>query len=136
YEIGATFDEMADTIQVGTGATGAALDGLVESAKNVGRQVPAEFDQIGDAVAALNTHTGATGDVLEGLTGSVLEASRMLGEDGTANADKFGRAMIQWQIPAEEGEGALDALYVATQKYGVGMNELMGHLTAYGPVLQ
>lgn len=136
YKVGSTFDAMTDSIQVGTGATGAALDGLVESAKNVGRRVPVEFDQIGDSLATLNTLTGATGTVLEDMMASVLEGSRLLGEDGVANSEAFGKMMQQWQIPAEEGSAKMDALYVATQKYGMGLNETMGYLNVYGSVLQ
>src|SRR5690606_17332568 len=61
YNIGATFDDVADTIRVGTGATGDALDGLIDSAKNVGKNVPAEFDAIGTTIADLNTRLGLSG---------------------------------------------------------------------------
>lgn len=136
YNIGSTFDEMSDAIAIGTGAVGADLDGLVESAKNVGREVPVNFEVIGDALTSLNTHTGSTGEVLEGLTASITDASRMLGEDGAANADAFGRSLTQWQRPAEDGEAILDSLFVLTQDYGVGLNETIGHLNTYGSVLQ
>lgn len=136
YNIGKTFDEMSDTIMVSSGATGKELDALVESAKNVGRQVPADFNTIGDALATLNTLTGATGDSLEDMTGSVVEASRLLGEDASANAEKFGKVMTQWQIPADQGAEKLDTLFVATQNYGVSLQGIMGHLNSYGPILQ
>lgn len=136
YNIGKSFDEMRDIIAVSTGAAGEDLDALVESAKNVGRQVPADFNTIGDALATLNTLTGATGDSLEDMTGSVVEASRLLGEDASANAEKFGKVMTQWQIPAEQGAEKLDTLFVATQNYGVSLQGIMGHLNSYGPILQ
>ena len=40
YSIGETFDDVTDTIRIGTGATGDALDGLVAAAKNVGTANP------------------------------------------------------------------------------------------------
>src|SRR5699024_1596902 len=98
--------------------------------------VPADADTVSNALAELNTMTGATGSVLQGLTKSVLDASRMLGEDGVANANAFGNALVQWGIPAEEGEVYLDKLFKATQDYGVGLGDLTGHLTRFGPVLQ
>lgn len=70
------------------------------------------------------------------MTASVMEASRMLGDDGTANADNFGSGMYQRQIPAEQGTDKLDALFVATQDYGVSLGGIIGHLNTYGPVLQ
>src|SRR5690606_20431829 len=67
---------------------------------------------------------------------SVLEASRLLGEDGAANASAFGKAMQQWQLPAERAPTLLDSLFAATQQYGIGLNTLIGHLNSYGPVLK
>ncbi|HNX51233.1 MAG TPA: hypothetical protein PKL08_13780, partial [Thermoanaerobaculaceae bacterium] len=46
YQIGATFDDVTDTIRTGTGATGDALTGLVDVAKDVGSEVPVSFDKI------------------------------------------------------------------------------------------
>lgn len=136
YDVGAVFDGVSDTIAVGTGASGEALEGMVDSAKNVGKQVPVEFDAAGEAIASLNTYLGATGKPLEDMTANVLDASRMLGEDGPANADKFGRAMVQWQRPAEDGADVLDTLFLSTQKYGLGLDAQIGHLNTYGSVLQ
>lgn len=136
FGVGKTFQDMTNTIRTATGAAGDDLDGLVDTAKTIGTQIPVEFDVIGQAIGSLNTYTGAAGEDLEGLTESVLEASRMLGEDGAANAETFGKSLQLWQVPADEGAGKMDSLFVATQKYGVGLDEVMGHLNNYGPVLQ
>jgi len=136
WDVGVTFDDMSNAIAISSGTSGAALDGLVDTATNVGTRVPVEFGAAGDAVANLNTLTGASGPVLEDMAAAVLDASRMLGEDGVANSQAFGKALTQWQIPAEDSEAAMDALFVATQDYGVGLGDLMGHLNTYGPVLQ
>mgnify|MGYP001279734561 FL=1 len=128
-------DKAYRNIQVGTGATGDALDGLKESFDEVFTAVPDSADAVSNALATINTLTGSTGDTLEDLTKSVLDASRTLGEDGVANSEAFGQAMKQWQIPAEEGTQQLDHLYKLTQDYGVGLGELSGQLTTYGSVL-
>lgn len=133
---GMEFDKAYDVIRTGTGTTGKALEGLKSDFKNVVKDVPADFETASAAIADLNTMTGATGKTLQGMTKGVLEASRVLGEDGTANAKLFGQAMQQWQIPAKEGSSKLDALFKSTQKYGIGLNEVIGHLNEYGPVLQ
>lgn len=78
YKIGETFDDVTDTIRVGTGATGEALDGLVQSAKNVGTRVPADFSKIGPTIADLNTRLGLSGDTLETVASQYLEAGRIL----------------------------------------------------------
>ncbi|WP_020007411.1 phage tail tape measure protein [Salinicoccus albus] len=129
------FDKAYNTIQVGTGATGKDLEGLKQNFENVFTSIPTDSQTASDALATLNTSTGATGDVLEGLTTSVLEASRMMGEDGSANAQAFGKALQQWGVPAEQGEAQMDSLFKATQDYGIGLGELTSNLSEYGPVL-
>ncbi|MGP4074194.1 phage tail tape measure protein, partial [Piscibacillus sp. B03] len=122
-------------IRVGTGATGEALDELEESFDNVFTSVPDGAEQVAGALANLNTFTGATGSVLEGLTKRVLDVSRLLKEDATQNAQTFGEALKQWQLPAEQGADVLDYMYKLTQDYGVGLGELNSQLTNYGSVL-
>ena len=129
-------DKAYANIQAGTGATGDALESLKDDFREVFTEVPQSADEVSNALATINTLTGATDETLQELTKSVLDASRMLGEDGTANAEAFGQALAQWNVPAEEGKDTLDALFVATQDYGIGLNELNGHLTNYGSVLQ
>lgn len=135
-KVGADFDAAFDTIAIGTGATGTKLEGLKSDFKEALADTPAEMGLVADAMTQLNTLTGATGETLQDLTVGVAEASRMLGEDGAANAQVFGQALKQWQIPAEEGQANLDALFKATQDYGVSLQGIIGHLNTYGPVLQ
>lgn len=136
YGLGKTFDDLKITIQQGTGASGKALDGLMDSAKNVGKKIPANFDDIGKALADLNTQTGASGKTLEGLTSGVLEASRALGENGADNAALFGQTLNQANIPAKDGRKLLDKLYVASQKYGTSLGGMMKNLKKFGPQMQ
>lgn len=122
YEIGDTWNEITNTIRVGTGAQGEALDGLVQSVKNVGNKIPAELTDIGTVVADLNTRLGLTGDTLEKVASQYLEGSRILGEDldirtTTASFSAFG-------IEGEAVSGALDRLFQISQATGVGVNEL------------
>lgn len=136
FQVGKRFDAAYDTIAIGTGATGKALNELEADFKAVVSNVPTDFETASGAIANLNTTVGATGEVLQDLTTSVLNASRMLGEDGVANAEAFGQAMRQWNIPAEEGTELMDDLFRLTQDYGIGLGELIGQLNAYGPVMK
>ena len=45
YEVGSVFDDVNDTIRVGTGASGEALQGMVDIAKRIGRSVPVEYSK-------------------------------------------------------------------------------------------
>ncbi|MGZ9830181.1 phage tail tape measure protein, partial [Tsukamurella ocularis] len=83
--VGSTFDDVIDTIRVGTGASGEALDGLVASAKKIGSEVPADFAAIGTTVSDLNTRLGLTGQPLETLTKQFVELGRITGEEVDIN---------------------------------------------------
>ena len=97
---------------------------------------PDAFEKVAGAVAKLNITTGAAGGPLQALSRQVLDASRLLGEDATKNAEAFGRALTQWQRPAKEGGQLLDFLFAKSQQYGIGLGVLIGQLTEFGSVLR
>ena len=134
YDVGATFDDMADTIRVGTGATGDNLDALVASAKTVGTQVPAAFGDIGTVVADVNTRLGLTGGTLETFSGQVLEAGRLTGE--AIDVNKISAAFSAFKVEGEASVGAMDTLYRVSQDTGVGMNDLAALVKKAGPAVQ
>lgn len=133
---GAQGEEAQKMIAAGTGATGEALDDLMESYRNIGKQVPEDLNTVAQAMANMNTYSGATGDTLEGMTKRVIDASRMMGEDVVANVDSFGKAMNQWQIPAADAEETVAKLFSVAQDTGIGFGELSGQLSNYGAVLK
>ncbi|VXC30548.1 Phage tail tape measure protein [Microbacterium sp. 8M] len=134
YEVGSIFDDVTDTIRVGTGAQGAELEGLVQVAKNVGQNVPVEFDKIGPAVADLNTRLGLTGETLTTVASQYLEAGHILGQDVDINATSA--AFNAFKIEGDAVSGAMDNLFQVSQATGVGMNELASGVQAAAPALQ
>jgi TP901 family phage tail tape measure protein len=134
YEIGETFDDMSDTIRVGTGATGKNLDSLVNSAKRVGKQIPASFSDIGPVVADLNTRMGVTGKTLEGLSKKFLEAGRIGGE--TLDIKTFTSAFNGFNLNGRQASKTMDDLFRVSQATGVGMNDLASSIARNGPNLK
>lgn len=132
YQVGQIFDDVTDTIRVGTGATGDALDGLVKSAKNVGSQVPAEFADVGTVVADLNTRLGLTGPVLEDVSKKFLEAGRITKE--ALDVQKVTGAFSAFKIEGAATSGALDDLFQVSQATGVGMNALASQMAKNGTI--
>ena len=59
--VNAQMETMRNNIISGTGASGEALDGLIESARQVGQNVPQSFDEVSTALADVNTAFGTTG---------------------------------------------------------------------------
>ena len=134
FNVGKTFQDMTNTIRVGTGAAGEDLDSLVDIAKNVGSKVPADFDAIGNAVADLNTMMGLTGDDLELVSSQVLEAGRILGEDVDISA--AGKAFNAFGVESQDVAGGLDYLFNVSQATGIGMNDLANQARAAAPAAQ
>lgn len=132
--IGDTFDGVIDTIRAGTGASGDALDELMDSAKNVASNVPASFEDIGVTVADLNTRLGLTGKELEAVTSQVLEAGRVF--DTELDVTALSSGFSAFGIEGAKVEGAMDKLFVASQATGVGMNELADMSSKVAPQMK
>lgn len=134
YGLGATFDDLSDTIRVGTGETGKNLDALVTSAKNVATEVPASFEDIGKTVTDVNNRLGLTGATLETFSGQILEAGRLTGE--AIDVKKLSAAFSVFKIEGDASVGAMDTLWRISQDTGVGMNELAANVQKAGPGIQ
>lgn len=134
YKVGSTFDDMADTIRVGTGATGKDLEGLVQSAKNVGKNVPASFEDIGQTVADLNTRMGLTGPQVEKVAAQFLELGRITGSK--VDIAKTTAAFNQFGIKGDDVSRSMDRLYTISQATGIGVDDLVQKVTAAGPAAQ
>jgi phage-related minor tail protein len=132
YNIGATFDTMSDTIRTGTGATGKALDALNASAKNVGKTTTASFEDIGTAVADVNTRLGLTGKPLEKMSTQFLELSRITGTDVAANIENVSRVFGDWGVEADKQSESLDYLFKVSQSTGIGIDSLSQKVVQFG----
>lgn len=134
YKVGETFDKVTDTIRVGSGASGKALDGLVASAKNVGTKVPADFEKIGSTVADISTRMGLTGETLETVASQYLEAGRILGED--IDIGKTSAAFNAFGVEGDKVSTAMDHLFQVSQATGLGMNELADAAARNAPAMK
>src|SRR5690625_1492793 len=83
-------DKAYKTIQISSGATGKDLEALHDVFDDLFTQVPQGADEVANAIANLNTLTGATDQILQDLSKSVLDASRMLREDGVGASEVYG----------------------------------------------
>ena len=128
--------EAFDAIRVGTGATGPQLEELNQSFREVFSTVPTDAGAAGQALADLNTRTGAVGETLEELTATSLNLGRITGEDVGGLIEKTTRTFGDWGIAVEDGTGALDALFRASQATGPPVSRLSDLLTRYGAPLR
>ncbi len=134
YQVGSEFSQAYDTIRVGTGATGAALEGLKESFKNVVSDVPASFADASSALTQLNQRLDLTGPALEGLTKQFLNLSRITKTDLSANIAAMTRVFGDWTITDQSK--ALDEMYRASQATGAGLTQLTERVVQFGAPLR
>ncbi|MCT2299744.1 transglycosylase SLT domain-containing protein [Dietzia cinnamea] len=136
YDLGSQFDDMFDTIRVGTGASGDAFAGLQDSAMRVAQTIPAMdggLSQIGTTMADLNTRLGATGEPLETLTGQFVQLANM-GVDADINS--VSQALSGFGISAADAPAAMDQLFQISQATGLSITELADSAVKGGPQLR
>src|SRR3989337_604876 len=129
---GQKIDAAYDSIITKTGATGATLETLKGDFGAVFKSIPVDAQAAGDVIGELNSKLGLTGPWLQDISRNVLEMSRLLGEDATTNAALFARVIGDWGLPLEDASAKLDAIFVATQKSGIGADRLMQLIVQFG----
>lgn len=132
WDAGNTMDEAMDTIATATGAAGPELEGLREDFEAVFTSVPTDATTAADAISILNSRLDITGPALQELAAPLIEVTRLLGGDLTTNGENFTRVIGDWNIPVEDAAGALDTLFVASQKTGAPLDTLMQQIVQYG----
>lgn len=133
------FDDAIDAIINATGASGAALEEMGESVRNLKTSAAGlgvSMEDIGSVLGEVNTRTGLTGEALEQMTGQVLEFSRLAGGDAVSNTQKLTRVMGDWGVETENAGDLLDMLYGAGQAFGIGFDDLAGKVVAFGAPLR
>lgn len=135
-DLGADFDDAMDTIRVGTGATGEALDSLGDDFEAVYKSVPTSMEDASSAIADYNTRLGLTGENLQGVSKQALQVSDLLGEDLSGVIEGSSQAFQQWNIDADGMGDAMDYVFKVSQSTGVGFTDLMNTVQQFGPQLQ
>lgn len=135
-DLGSQFDEAADAIRIGTGATGDALDGLLDDFDEVYKSVPTTMEDASKAIADYNTRLGLTGPQLREISKQALQVSDMLGDDLGGVIEESSQAFQQWNIDADNMGGAMDYIFKVSQSTGMGFTDLMSNMQKFGPQLQ
>ncbi len=135
-DLGKDFDEATDSIRIGTGATGDALNSLLSDFDTVYSNVPTTMDNASKAIADYNTRLGLTGEVLQNMSTQAIQVSDMLGEDLDSVIKESSQAIQIWNIDAENMSSAMDYVFKASQSTGVGFSELMTNVQQFAPQLQ
>ena len=133
---GKVFEDVRNTIVVGTGASGKALKGLEADARAVGKNTPSAFKDIGGAVADLNTRLGLTGKPLQSMASQMLNLSRITKTDVSQNIADVTRVFGDWSIKTKDQSAALDKIFYTSQATGVGLDKLAQSVVQFGAPLR
>lgn len=134
YDLGAQWDDIADSLRIKTGATGGALDGLQESVKRLGSTVPVSLASLGEVVAETSRSLHLTGPELDAVAGTIANLGRMTKED--VDVRQLGKAFRAFGVDAKDQVPALDQLFNAGKATGIGVNELIANVVKGGPALR
>ena len=135
-KMGSDFNDARDAIITGTGASGDALDGLLNDTKKVAGQVPQDFGTVGVAIAELNTRLGLTGDELQDVARQALDFSRVTGVDVESAVRTVSRTMKDWGVETENASEVMDLMFKASQETGIGVDRLGDKLVQFGAPLR
>lgn len=135
FKVGSQFDDMGDALRL-TGANGAQLDALNESAMRVAQTTPAldgGLEQIGQTMATLSQRLGLTGQPLETLTSQMVQLQNM-GQEVDLNT--VTGAMTSFGIKGADTSKTLDELFQVSQKTGLSITDLATSVGKGGPALR
>lgn len=136
FKMGADFDKAYDTIIVGTGATGEALEGLKGDFKAVFKGVPTDMASASTAIADLNTGLGLTGEPLQTLSKQMLELSRITKTDVGSNIKSVTRLFGDWSVASDDQSAALDRVFKTSQATGPSVDRLSQLMVSFGAPLR
>lgn len=117
-------DEGMDIIVQKTGATGDALEGMQNSARNIAKSIPTDFETAGSAVGEVNTRFHLTGKELEDLSTKFVKFSSLNDTDVSSSIDSVQKALEAFGLGAEDAGAMLDTMNKVGQDTGISMDSL------------
>ncbi|MFV0503756.1 MAG: phage tail tape measure protein [Lachnospirales bacterium] len=136
FKLASDFDEASDSIRIGTGATGEALQGLEEDFKAVYTTVDTSMGDASKVIADLNTRTGLSGKSLQELSTQMLRLAKVTGEDINTLIPASTRMFQDAGLKTEEYANALDYTFKVSQSTGIGVGRLQELMTQFGGPLR
>lgn len=125
-------DEAYDYVATGTGAVGKNLENLQQSFENVYGKFPAQAQEVGVAIADINTRFGFTDTLLENATESFLKYAKVNNTDVATAIETVSKAMYESGESNENYAQFLDYLTSASQNSGLAVDKLANYVAMYG----
>ena len=129
-------DKGMDAVVKKTGATGDELAAMQASVKTLGTEIPADFEDIGNAVGEVNTRFGVTGQELEDMSEQFLKFAKVNDVDVVDSIDNTQKALAAFGMDASEAGKMLDVFTAVGQRTGIDMNQMTAMMSRYDAQLQ
>jgi TP901 family phage tail tape measure protein len=129
---GDDYDKAVAKIRTGTGAIGDQLKSLTKDMTEVWGTVPSGAEEIGQAIADLNTRLGLTGKPLQEMATQMLNLARMANTDVAPVIAAATRLFGDWSVATADQSKSLDYLFRASQATGIGVQSLMEITVQFG----
>ena len=133
------FNEVQDGLNIvanKTGATGQALADMQDTARDLAKNLPIDFETAGTAVGELNTRFGVTGQELEKLSEDYIKFAKVNGVDLNTSIDETQKALSAFGLTAKDAPALLDQLTKAGQESGASVDTLTKGLIQNGTAFQ
>lgn len=131
YDLGAQWDQVTDKLSIKTAKIGPDLDKLKTAVKDLAPSTASSINDIGSVVGSVSQALRLTGQDLNSVSKTILDLNRLTGED--LNIRDLGKAFRGFGVDASQQVGTLDALYRASAKTGLSVNDLLSAVVAAGP---
>jgi phage-related minor tail protein len=135
----AAFNEVQKGLNVvanKTGATGEELTKMQDTARDLAKNLPTDFETAGTAVGELNTRFGVTGQQLADLSEDYIKFARVNGVELNTSIDETQKALSAFGMTAEDAPHLLDTLTKAAQTSGASVDTLTSGLIQNGTAFQ
>ncbi len=117
-------DAGMDIIVEKTGATGDTLTEMQDSARNIAKSIPTDFETAGAAVGEVNTRFHMTGQELEDLSEKFVKFSQLNDTDVSSSIDSTQKVLEAFNLKAEDAGALLDTMNKVGQDTGISMDTL------------
>ena len=132
----AQVDEGMDIIVQKTGATGDALEKMQNSARNIAKTIPTDFEAAGTAVGEVNTRFHLTGEELENLSAKFIKFAELNGTDVNSSIDSTQKVIEAFNLSAEDAGALLDTMNKVGQDTGISMDTLASSMVSNAATLK
>lgn len=134
-----SFNEVKDGLNIvaqKTGATGKELDKMQDSARNLAKTIPTDFETAGTAIGEVSTRFHVTGQELEDLSGQFIKFAKINDTDVNTSIDQVQKALAAFGLTAKDAPALLDSMTKAGQDTGVSMDKLQSGLIQNAAAMQ